>query len=336
MWLAVLGPDVGLIVELSGEQPALAEGEVQGAVEALGEAARRTIRDGRILLVDTALPPRRLGPRLALAHYVGTPVASGSWEDVTVAAASTDLGGRTFRVTAKVAGGVSWEHAVRRIGAALARTGRVDLRRPAIHFRLVVQGRYHLFRVDYAVDRKAFEGRKVALRPFVKPISLHPRLARALVNMSRVRPGETLLDPFCGTGGIVLEGALVGARPFASDLREDMVDGTRATLRHFGVEARTAVADVGDVPTRVDRVAAVATDPPYGRATTTRGEPLTTVYRRAFRAFADLLPEGRSAAVILPDPRLADKAGPDLRLAERHPLRIHKSLSRHFCRFVRE
>src|SRR5207249_4604363 len=128
--------------------------------------------------------------------------------------------------------------------------------------------RHYLCRRLAAIDRRAFEARKVGERSFVQPISLHPRFARALVNLSRVRDGGTLLDPFCGTGGILLEAGLVGAQVIGGDVRADMVEGCRAMLRGFGIDARLLAADVGAIPEAVGQVGAVAMDPPYGRAAT--------------------------------------------------------------------
>ena len=63
-------------------------------------------------------------------------------------------------------------------------------------------------------------------RPFFKPISLDPKLARTMVNLA-VPSGGRLLDPFCGTGGLIVEGILCGADCFGSDLAWPMVTGTR-------------------------------------------------------------------------------------------------------------
>src|SRR5437899_7504023 len=40
-------------------------------------------------------------------------------------------------------------------------------------------------------------------------ISLSPRLAQLLLNLSGLSPGQRLLDPFCGPGTIISEGALM-------------------------------------------------------------------------------------------------------------------------------
>ena len=47
------------------------------------------------------------------------------------------------------------------------------------------------------------------------------------------------------------------------------------------------VADIGDIEDVIGTVDAVATDPPYGRATSTMKEPLGELYARALRAIAN-------------------------------------------------
>jgi len=43
-------------------------------------------------------------------------------------------------------------------------------------------------------------------RPYVsKHISTSPKVCRTLLNLAGARPGDTILDPFCGTGTIVYE-----------------------------------------------------------------------------------------------------------------------------------
>ena len=63
-------------------------------------------------------------------------------------------------------------------------------------------------------------------RPFFKPVSLDPKLARAMVNLACPN-GGALLDPFCGTGGLIVEGILCGLTCSGSDLAWPMVTGTR-------------------------------------------------------------------------------------------------------------
>ncbi|GIQ99269.1 MAG: hypothetical protein CM15mP6_2860 [Methanobacteriota archaeon] len=56
-------------------------------------------------------------------------------------------------------------------------------------------------------------------RPFFKPVTLDPRLARLMVSLSfSGGPPSMIVDPFCGTGGIAIEASLLGLEVLASDL----------------------------------------------------------------------------------------------------------------------
>ena len=58
---------------------------------------------------------------------------------------------------------------------------------------------------------------------------LPPKLARMMVNYTGLQSGR-VLDPFCGTGVLLQEAALLGQDVYGSDLADKMVDFTRANL----------------------------------------------------------------------------------------------------------
>lgn len=59
---------------------------------------------------------------------------------------------------------------------------------------------------------------------------LPPKLAQQMLNLAGVQPGETVLDPFCGTGVVLQEAALRGCRAYGTDINEKMVRYTRDNL----------------------------------------------------------------------------------------------------------
>lgn len=120
---------------------------------------------------------------------------------------------------------------------------------------------------------RTFTAREPGERPFFQPGSMDPKLARALANMAGARPGVRILDPMCGTGGILLEGGLLGARVVGTDVQQKMVAGTRenlATLRHS--EFDVALADASTLPFEDGSFDGVVFDTPYGRQSKIRGE----------------------------------------------------------------
>lgn len=61
-------------------------------------------------------------------------------------------------------------------------------------------------------------------RPYTDPsIMISIRLARILVNLSQAKPGEVLLDPFCGIGTILQEALIDGMTAYGVELDENNV-----------------------------------------------------------------------------------------------------------------
>ena len=325
-----------VFVELSGEHPTLPRAEALAAMAAERVEVRSVTFGPRLLRLDTVGPVERAARRLGLAHLVCEELASGDFDSIRAFAREVDLSGRTFRVRARGIGVDVDPQAVEGpLGGDFARTGRVDLDWPQIDYRVLIGEEFILGRVLYRVDRSRLEATKVAHRPFSLPISLHPKFARALVNLARVPMGGAVLDPFCGTGGILLEAADLGLRAVGTDRERKMVLGARSSLRLAGGPADFAIADAGRLPVRPGVLRGIATDPPYGRAASTRGEPVDRLYARAFAAFAEVLPRGGHVAVVLPNEKSIEIGSGSFELVETHALRVHRSLVRHFSVFVK-
>jgi len=152
-----------------------------------------------------------------------------------------------------------------------------------------------------------------------------------MVNLARARPGRIFADPFCGVGGITLEAATIGCDVIALDASLRMVRGVRRNLRHYGL------ADLGFVhgdarKTPLAGVEAIATDPPYGRDSSTMGATTTLLFRDFLFRVRDVLK--RDSHICISSPRelelerFATEAG--LTVREKHLARIHRSLTRQF------
>jgi len=59
---------------------------------------------------------------------------------------------------------------------------------------------------------------------------LPPKLALTMINLSGVKPGARILDPFCGTGVILQEAALLDYNVYGTDLSEKMIDYSKVNL----------------------------------------------------------------------------------------------------------
>ena len=71
-------------------------------------------------------------------------------------------------------------------------------------------------------------------KPAAHPdIALSPRLARTLVNLADLRPGQTLLDPFCGSGTILIEAYSKSLRCLGLDSMASRVQDARENLKWY-------------------------------------------------------------------------------------------------------
>ncbi len=211
--------------------------------------------------------------------------------------------------------------------------GRLRLTRPEVEFLLLFHaGRLSVARRLADVDRRSFSARRMPKLPFQRPVSLPPRLARAAVNLSRVRPGELVVDPFVGTGAMLLEAALLGARVVGVDRDPRMVQGALRNFAAFDRSPESLSAEDGESAAarfRPGSVDALVTDPPYGRASSTRGEAADSLAARVLSAWAPTLrPDGRIVAVV--PAGSADPLGTPWVRAIAIPHRVHRSLTREF------
>jgi tRNA (guanine10-N2)-dimethyltransferase len=322
------------LFELSGEHPTLPLAELRACLEVSSPHGKMLEHGGGYAVCSS--PTTKVTDvvsRLALSHRAGRYLGSCAIEEASKFAMSLDLPSGTIAVRAKrFQGNGSAEESnrlVHKVAEAVTQTRKVDLIRPDVKLRVLWSERLHFYLDEFQVDREQFEHRHVRSRPFFSPISLHPRYARVLVNLTRVKKGETLLDPFCGTGGILLEASLIGAKVIGSDISPEMVAGCENNLRHFGAPFhRLEVLDIEDVPKSFGSVDALATDPPYGRSSSTWKEPVKELHQRAFESIGQVLSPSGFAGMVLPYLCQETKG---LTLMEEHTQRVHRSLDRHYC-----
>ncbi len=209
---------------------------------------------------------------------------------------------------------------------------RVDLRNPEIAFVFVgflTSNRFVLGKTVFKINRGDFEKRNPQFRPYFHPSSLLPIFSRTLCNICGVAPNKLVLDPFCGTGGILIEAGLMGAEIHGLDLDKSMVEGCIENLAHFGLGGKIESGDATEINAR-EEFDIVITDPPYGRASTTMGRSLESLYKKAVNSIFQALKKRGTACIISPDilalEEIAEEIGFTVR--ETHLLRVHKSLTR--------
>ena len=268
--------------------------------------------------------------RIALTHSMGLYLGEYTPDDIS-GLESVVLPQGSFAVRAKRFEGmmkdVDSQGLIRRIGGILSKHNDVNLREPDVVVRMQMCDAVHLYLEQHVTDTDLLEKRKVGERPFFSPISLHPKYARALINLTGVKRGGTVLDPFCGTGGIVIEAAEMGMSAVASDFDEEMVIGCQENMDFYGLElADFETIDIGEIGERFPEMDAICTDPPYGRSTKTGGENIDHIYARAGESIPQSLKKGARAGVVLPHA----VEFPTMTLENIYLQKVHGSLSRHY------
>lgn len=247
----------------------------------------------------------------------------------TVAVRARDVRGRT---------GVSTANAERVLGEVLVERGfAVDLDDPLHELRVLFAKGVCALGWLAVESQRDFGARRPTDRPFFQPGSMDPLVARALANIAGARPGKTLLDPMCGTGGVLIEAGLVGATVLGVDAQTKMVRGARDNLDHYltrsvgpgGVATGSAELLRGDatsLPLHTDTVDTVVFDAPYGRQSKIAGQSLDRLVSQALREARRVA--GRGIVVgDRPWTEAAQSAGWTVESAFRRD--VHRSLTRH-------
>lgn len=154
-------------------------------------------------------------------------------------------------------------------------------------------------------------------RPVPRPdIGLSPRLARTLVNLADLRPGQTILDPFCGSGTILIEAYSKSLRCLGLDSSASRVQQARENLRWYvggiigdrGYDIRKGDARETSRLLRGTRVDAIVTEPllipkldarPRTQTARVMIEEAASVYNDALASMAESVhPDGRIVVVV--------------------------------------
>ncbi len=319
-------------LEFAGE----AVDEPMAALEAERAAASAVERIATGLATARGLRTDR-APTLAYtrraSELVGRTTADVGGAVAVLEAASIDRTGtvavraRNVRSTADV----STEAAERDLGSVLVDRGfAVDLDDPDHELRAVFADDVCLLGWQVAERDAGFGSRAPTDRPFFQPGSMAPVDARAYVNLAAgpALPDATVLDPMCGTGGLLLEAGLIGARPLGSDAQWKMARGTAENLAGFLPDTRWDVVrgDATTLPFDDDVADAVVFDAPYGRQSKIAGHELDSLVAGSLAEATRLAP---SCVLVADGSWEAAARDAGWAVDARFERRVHGSLTRH-------
>jgi tRNA (guanine10-N2)-dimethyltransferase len=143
-----------------------------------------------------------------------------------------------------------------------------------------------------------------------------------------------VLDPFCGTGSVMVEATFIGCRVLGFDVQRRMAVGCRKNLKHFSVEPEgLVIADARRLPiTKIDHL---VTDPPYGRSATTMKSTTKQIVEGVLSSARPLLRVGQLICIASPKTLNIARIGAELGYnhLESHFAYVHRTLTREIAVF---
>ncbi len=99
-------------------------------------------------------------------------------------------------------------------------------------------------------------------------LAISPRLAKILVNLSQVKEGGLLLDPFCGVGGILQEALIKKMNCYGLDKDKEAIESARKNLKwmeqRYELQASYKLVNVDSRKAPNIKIDGVATEPDLG------------------------------------------------------------------------
>ncbi len=320
--------------ELSGEHDTLPRSEALALLEVYSSGFRELCCLDQCLIVKAEdLDAHTLGSRLAMTHRIIEVLAicDAHLDSLADAAMSIVIPDKAYRVRARNVKNapLHGDQVEREVGRVLHTRGyKTDLTKPVVELRAVITGSKVVLGIEVArAKRYEFEDRRPHLKAFFYPGVLMPRMARALVNISQAKEGDLLLDPFSGTGGILVEACLVGIKCVGVDVQKKLVRGAKVNLERL--DCTLIAGDARRLPFRDCSVDNSVLDTPYGRSALIRAESKEELLDKGLAELYRVLKPGRRI-VIVAERHIEDHiTGANFAVREIHTDRVHRSLTRH-------
>jgi tRNA (guanine10-N2)-dimethyltransferase len=160
---------------------------------------------------------------------------------------------------------------------------------------------------------------KLPTKAIKHPHELDLKLGRCIVNLSQLKEGKTVCDPFCGTGTILLQAESMGIKSIGIDFDPLMCKITSKNLAINGFKSKVINSSYNEILNIKDKIDAIVTDPPYGIASKSSVSP-----EKLIKDFISIVPKRKKLVIVY-------KKGLDVEemsKAKKYEIYRHKSLTR--------
>jgi len=152
------------------------------------------------------------------------------------------------------------------------------------------------------------------------PHELDWKLTRVMINLTGLNKGQTICDPFCGTGTTLLESESMGINAIGIDFDQKMCEISRENLKNNGYKSEILKSDFQELVKISEKFDGIVTDLPYGRSSKTSEKPEDVLKR-----FISIMPKHKKIAIMYKkelDPKMKLKG------LKKYQIYRHKSLTR--------
>ena len=315
-----------IVFYISGEQQELAIAELRALYETYNIEFKILAQDNRLLLMENDIDPQIL-TRLSFTHEFHIVKELTDMNNLNEVLLGQGLKkDETFCVRCK--GFANNALSERELGSVIydAQKIPVDLKAPKVTLQLIKINDVVAICYDKYEPEDSTSVRNPNDRPYFHPLALNPKLAKLFLNLARLKEGDSVLDPFCGSGSVLIEAALMGFDAIGSDMDRGMLWGSGKNLKFYGLKAKTAEADATEI--ELTNLDAIVTDPPYARASKMFSKELETLYDEFLASAYTALKPGGFLVMAVPEEARVGYAIVGFELAGNYNLYVHRSLTR--------
>ncbi|MDE1727739.1 MAG: methyltransferase domain-containing protein [Thaumarchaeota archaeon] len=269
----------------------------------------------RLVMVSSKIPWYRIAGRATFVRYSG--IIAGTFNDVTKIDPQIPVPQsfvcRTINLTSKNIGSSALE---RQVGGILSRKwgSRVSLSDPQITVYLIITDSEKYLGYSDSNSRPKFSTKIIK-----HPHELDMKLARCIVNLSGLKEKDTICDPFCGTGTILLEAESMGINSIGIDFDKIMCKITRKNLAANGFDSRVINSGYEEIQNIMDKIDAIVTDLPYGISSRSSVSP-----KKLIQDFVSVIPKRKKLVMVYKKGLEVE----EISKAKKYEIYRHKSLTR--------
>ena len=141
-----------------------------------------------------------------------------------------------------------------------------------------------------------------------------------MINLIGLKEGETVCDPFCGTGTTLLEAESMGIHAIGLDFDEKMYKISKENLKANGYKSKVFKSDFQELLKISKKFDGIVTDLPYGIASKVSEKP-----EEILKKFFSILPRRKRMAIMY-----KKELDSNLKLGglKKYEIYRHKSLTR--------